>query len=412
MKARAEAGFSYRSLMAVRGFARLAASMVLARTAAQMWQLALVLFVLQKFRSPALAGLTVFFAAAPGIVVSPLAGALLDRHGRVGLILLDYVAAGLSLALIVALSITGGLAPALLLPIVAVSSLTYPLSNTGTRSLFPLMVPRELWDRANAVDSAAYAVTGIVGPALAGVLTAWAGGDIALLVTAAFFVLPALMLLGMAEVPPSVAAKTGLLSDAWSAVRYVLSNPTMRGLALSISVLNVGAGMLIVGLPVMIFQRLHSSAALVGELWALSGLASVVSVFFFGRLNSEGRERLMLAASMVAYAAGYLVVAFSSSATWAAAGMALGGLANGPLDLGIFSLRQRRTDPAWFGRAFAVSMSLNFSGIPVGAALCGPLVSFSIPLALGLGAAISALAGLVALAAIPKGSRPAELSPA
>jgi len=131
MKARAEAGFSYRRLMAARGFARLAASMVLARTAAQMWQLALVLFVLQKFRSPALAGLTVFFAAAPGIVVSPLAGALLDRHGRVGLILLDYVAAGLSLALIVALSITDQLTPAILLPIVAVSSLTYPLSTPG-----------------------------------------------------------------------------------------------------------------------------------------------------------------------------------------------------------------------------------------------------------------------------------------
>ena len=43
--------------------------------------LTLVLFVLQRFHSPSLAGITVFLAIAPGIALSPIAGALLDRHG-------------------------------------------------------------------------------------------------------------------------------------------------------------------------------------------------------------------------------------------------------------------------------------------------------------------------------------------
>lgn len=29
------------------------------------------------------------------------------------------------------------------------------------------------------------------------------------------------------------------------------------------------------------------------------------------------------------------------------------GLASGPLDIALFTIRQRRTDPAWTGRAFA-----------------------------------------------------------
>jgi len=33
------------------------------------------------------------------------------------------------------------------------------------------------------------------------------------------------------------------------------------------------------------------------------------------------------------------------------------GIANGPLSVAMFSLRQRATDPSWFGRAFAVSMN-------------------------------------------------------
>ena len=54
--------------------------------------------------------------------------------------------------------------------------------------------------------------------------------------------------------------------------------------------------------------------------------------------------------------------------------MAISGLANGPLDIALFTLRQRRTDPAWMGRAFTVSMNLNFSGFPIGAAVAGVLV--------------------------------------
>lgn len=106
---------SYRGLLGVPGFARLAVGMLLARAAAQIWQLALVLLVLQKFGSPQLAGLAVFFATGPAIAASPFAGALLDRHGRVRLVLLDYLVAGVALSLIVVLSFTGQLRPTALL---------------------------------------------------------------------------------------------------------------------------------------------------------------------------------------------------------------------------------------------------------------------------------------------------------
>jgi MFS family permease len=106
-----------------------------------MMQLTLVLFVLQRFHSPTLAGITVFLAIAPGIASSPLAGALLDRHGRVRLITLDYLVGATSLIAIASLDLAGDLTPVALLPIVAVSSLTYSLSNSGARSLLPLIVP-------------------------------------------------------------------------------------------------------------------------------------------------------------------------------------------------------------------------------------------------------------------------------
>src|SRR3989441_9802396 len=155
---------TYRDLFRIPSFPRLATSVMLARTASQMMLLTLVLFVLQRFHSPSLAGITVFLSIAPGVALSPIAGALLDRHGRVRLITLDYLVGFVTLALIAGLDVGGRLTPWVLLPIVTVSSLTYSLSNSGARSL-PLIVPARLWDRVNALDSIAYAVTIGAGPA-------------------------------------------------------------------------------------------------------------------------------------------------------------------------------------------------------------------------------------------------------
>src|SRR5213080_587067 len=233
---------TYPDLFRIPTFPRLASSVVLARTANAMMQLALVLFTLQRFHSPTLAGVTVFLAIAPGIAMSPIAGALLDRHGRVRLIMLDYAVGALSLFLIAGLDAAGRLTPAVLLPIVTVGALTYSLSNSGARSLLPLIVPARLWDRVNALDSIAYAVTIGAGPAFAGALTAWAGPRLALAATAGVFLLAAVFIVRLPE-PLIAGTSRSVIADARAGLIYVLvHNAALRGIALTVSILNVGFG--------------------------------------------------------------------------------------------------------------------------------------------------------------------------
>src|SRR5207245_2721936 len=105
---------------------------LLVRAGASMWQLALVLFVLQRFGSPSLAGISVFLAIAPGVLVSPIAGALLDRFGRVRLMVSDYAVSAAALAGIVVLAnLHAPLAPILVL--VVIGSLLNPLRALGPR---------------------------------------------------------------------------------------------------------------------------------------------------------------------------------------------------------------------------------------------------------------------------------------
>jgi MFS family permease len=402
---------TYPALFRIPAFPRLAASVLLARTASQMMQLALVIFVLQRFHSPTLAGVTVFLAVAPGIAVSPLAGALLDRHGRVRLITLDYLVGALTLAAIVALDLAGRLNPAVLLPIVTVSALTFSLSNSGARSLLPLVVPKHLWDRANALDSIAYAVTIGAGPALAGTLTASFGSRVALGGTAILFLAAALSMIRLPE--PRVRTSSGpVLAQAWQGVVYVVRrNATLRGIVLVMSLMNLGMGILVVAIPVMVFQRLHGNAALAGELWAVYGLATVPSALIAGRFDSRGRELTVMALSTLVTAAGVATLALASNPFVAIGAMLVAGLSIGPFDVSMFSMRQRRTDPAWFGRAFAVSMGLNWAGQPIGSAVSGPLIQLGLPLTFLVSAGlIAASAGLIRLV-IPAehpGTIPAE----
>jgi MFS family permease len=391
---------SYRRLFAIEGFPRLVASMLLARVAGQMVALILVLLALQRYGSAELAGLVTFLAVAPGIVASPVAGALLDRHGRTRLVVLDYFIAAASLALIAGLAAGDALPVPLLLLIVTVSSLTQPLSNTGVRTLFPLIVPARLWERANAIDSNGYVVASIIGPALAGALVAGLGSPMALAVTAAIFAIAGVVAIGLRD--PATRTDTGrLLADAWRGLVYVSRHPTLRALALSVSTANLGWGIFFLTLPVLVLQEFGGGPEFVGLLFAVLGISGSVSVLLMGRVSTLGRERQLLAASMLGHAAAFALILVFPNPVVAAIAMVALGISSGPFDIVLFTLRQRRTDPAWLGRAFAVSMALNFAGFPIGSAIGGAVVPWSITVALAAAVLFQILGAVFSMVAIP-----------
>jgi hypothetical protein len=117
----------------------------------------------------------------------------------------------------------------------------------------------------------------------------------------------------------------------------------------------------------------------------------MISALRFGRMDTRGREWRLLVLPMLGIApfvALLLVPAVVEGidpavgllfvAAWAIGG----GILNGPIDIALFTIRQRRTDPAWTGRAFAVSMAMNFVGFPIGAALAGALAEQSLATAI------------------------------
>lgn len=413
----ADADVSYRALLRIPGLARVIGSMQLARIAGAMTGVALVLFTLLEYDSAPLAGIVTLASILPGLILSPIAGALLDRHGRVRLVQVDYLVAAAALVLVGALSLAGELPPWLLVLITAAASLTNPLSQTGLRSLFPIMVPRRLWERINAVDSNGYVIAIIVGPPVAALLLSALGPAAGLIVIAVPMAAASLILVGVHEPHTETVTTGNLLRDAWQGLVYVLRNPTLRGLGVGMTLNNFGNGMVSIILPLLVLDAIGGSELSVGIAFAVSGLTGIASAFLVGRMRLFGREQRMLWVSMLAMALPAALL-LPGAAGWAGgllagyglvlASQAIYGLFSGPLDVSMFTLRQRRTDPAWLGRAFAVSMAINFSGFPIGAAVAGALAEWSLVAAVALAVVAAIASGVASALLVPRADRPGE----
>jgi MFS family permease len=395
---------SYRALFAVPALARVLMSMQIARIAQSMISIVMILFALQRYDDPSLAGLVAFASIFPGMIISPIAGALLDRHGRVRLIVLDYAVVAVALTAVATLSLGGDLPAWLLVTITAVSSLTGPLSSSGLRSLFPLLVPKELWERVNALDSNGWVLATVVGAPMGAVIAQIVGFEPAMLGIASAYVVAALVIFGGPDPRTEVASTGNLLRDAWLGLVYTWNNRTLRALALALSVMNLSGGAIEIIVPVVILKQLGMGQDVVGYMFGLMGAAGVVSAFMSGRIQTEGRERTMLVVPGFGFIAATAVLLLPWGLIPIVFYMIACGLLNGPLDIALFTLRQRRTDPAWMGRAFTVSMNLNFSGFPIGAAIAGAMLSVCpVEWVIGFAVAANVAGALLAYVMIPRG---------
>ena len=397
---------SYRAVLRIEQLRSLLLAALFARLADRMLGLVLVLYALARFHSPLLAGWVGFAALAPGLVVSPLAGALLDRTGPAWGIAADMAGSTASILMLCMLAAAGEDSVASVLCVAGLYSLTNPLSAAGVRTLLPRLVPPAARSQANALDTTIHAGVDVCGPAVAGMLTGLAGAIPALLAVAACYAAACGALLPALRRHPRVPPlwRDGLFADAAAGVAYVVRHPSLRPLALGYAAYNLAWGILLVVVPVLALRFAGSGSRgdlLAGILWAASGVAAAISSLLSGRYAVPSMQRGLMMAGMVATAIAIWPVSARFGLNGLAAGLVLVGAMAGPVDVGVLTLRQHRTDPAWLGRVIAVSMGFNLSGAPIGMALGGALLGWSSQAAL-VAAAVACVTGALALRWIPQ----------
>jgi MFS family permease len=373
-------------------------------------------------------GAAVAAYSLPGAAGAVLLRRWLRGRGGAGLVLVNAVLRAAALGLIGCLAIAHLLDPAGYVGLLGVSSLLSAWGVAGKYTLIADLLPAEQRVAGNTVFGLADQLSLMIGPALAGVVTALAGPAIVIAADAASWVVLAI---SYARIAPLAAARpTHLLESeppraspalapdpapsdpapsdpapsdpaavpsaaaepepsGWAVIR---SSPVLPGLLALSFVFYLLYGPIEVALPVHVASDLHGSAALLGTFWAVFGVGAVI-----GELSAPFLRRLPVWPTMTAIVIGWgLALAPLGLRTplWTAlAAFFVAAVIWGPWMSLSMAVLQEASPPGVLAQVIAARSSLLILASPLGTALGGPIVA-------GLGARRTLLTSAVATVAL------------
>lgn len=345
--------------------------------------------------SSLLAGITI--SAAVG---GPVLGALLDRAGRPGRLLagaLVLYAAGLGMILVG----LGRLPFAVTILIAVLTGLLGPALSGGWTAQLPRVVLGDRLSRANALDAMTFSVASLAGPALAGGVAEALGSPTAVVVSVVLIAsaLPAAWMLPARPGRARGARTSSVISDLAAGIRVIAGRPLLARATVTSVVSCVAQGMLMACIPLLGARVLGGAGrgAVLLSCMAISALVANAVLARFPRAVAPGA--IIWASALVQAAA--LALAASSRPVVLIVAVLVVGIGEGPQLAALFAVRHREAPEHLRGQIFTTGASLKITGFAVGAAVAGPVATWSLPGALVLAASVAAVAAL-AFFAIPR----------
>ena len=237
----------------------------LARLADEMVAFTLVLLVLERTDSPALAGLTGAAYALPAVVTGPLLGAWLDRtpYRRSALALNQAVLGVVMLSL---LGVVGHSAHWVTPVLAAVAGATLPMVSGGFTSMLPSLVPQERLARANSLEAASFGAATITGPATAATISAVFSVETAVLVIALAATLSIVAITRLPALPRAVTGGEPFMASVVGGLAHLARTPRLRASTVTTTLLLGVMGILLITLPLHM-ESLGMPTSAAGYLW-------------------------------------------------------------------------------------------------------------------------------------------------
>ena len=350
-------------------------------------------FVLDLTGSYARMGIVGFFTVMPRVIATFFGGQAVDRLGfRTASIVSDLLS-GVSVCGIPVLHATGHLTfPWLIVLVIAGAFFDGPGATAKDAMVPELAASAGIGlDRVNALFQGARRISMFVGPVVAGFLVAVGGPAQVLWVNAAVFGLSALVTITLI---PAVDAPTQAAGEPESfranilfGFRFIRQQRLLMWLAGTICLMNfLDAPLATVQLPALVREHYGSSRELGILLGAEGGGAVLGAIAFSGIAGRLSRRRTFIACFFVV-GVSMLVLSLAPAYPVAVAIMFLMGLAGGPLNPILMSIRQERVSLPFRARVFGTTTAIAFVAIPFGQLVGGYMVEW-----LGVQVVIAAVA--------------------
>ena len=346
--------------------------------------------------------LVAFFHFGPTILLSPIAGALVDRWDRKLVMMLSDLAAGMMSVLVLLLYATGNLEIWHLYLTGAFAGAFEAFQFPAYSAAVTTMVPKEQYVRANGMLSLAESASGVFAPLAGGILLGIVGvsGVLAIDVVTFMVAIGALLLVRVPQPQTTAAGQEGkgsLWKESLYGFRYIFDRPSLLGLQLVFLASNLTASFAFAVMAPMILAQTGSDQVALGGVQAILGVGGVVGGLLLSVWGGPKRRvHGVLLGMTLSSVLGELVL----------------GLGNGPLvwSIGAFfssffipiingsnqAIWQAKVAPDVQGRVFSARRLIAQLSWPIATLLAGPLADFLFEPAMAVGGPLaSSFGGLV-----------------
>lgn len=368
-----------RQVSGFRGFSVMWFGQTVSLVGTAMSRFALTIWAYELTGSATALAMVALFSFAPTIIMSPIAGALVDRWNRKAIMILADTTAGISTIAILILFSLGGLQIWHLYVAGAFASTFEAFQFPAFSAAITMMLDKQDYGRASGMRSIAESGSTIVAPVFATiVLVAFGIGGVLLIDVITFVIAMATLIFVLIPEPDQTdtgrKAQGSLLTESLFGFRYIAANPPLLGIQIIFSFVNLFGIISFTLLPIMVLARTGNDEVTLATVQSMLGIGGLIggiimSIWggpkrrvhgvFMGMFLSGifGQMLLGIGQNVITWSVGAFMLMFfipfvngSNQAIW-----------------------QSKVPPDLQGRVFSVRRLVAQITMPIGILLIGPL---------------------------------------
>lgn len=377
----------------------------------QAYLVALMFWTLEATGSASIMGLLLMTSALPGVLIGPIAGAVVDRHSRKAIIVGSDVARGVATLAVAALvgwrTESTGFVLCGLFALSLFSGMVGSLFRPAIAAAIPDLVSRDHVQAANSLNQTSVQSAAVLGQVLGGVLYRALGAPLLFMMDGVSYLVSGASecLIRLPRAPKPAPRVRGALREYVSQTRdgfeYVWVRSGLKTFIVTAAALNFFFMPIFVLLPFYVTTQLGQGPAWYGFLLAAMSAGSLVGIALAGMLPAVAQRRAQPIIPALIVVSLLMATLGSVSQPGLALVWTFGlGALTGLINIIVITQVQLTTPAHLRGRVLALLFALTGAATPFGMALggvAGDLIGQNIPLLYG---SVGAAATLVVLSAV------------
>ena len=370
-----------KKLTGMKGFTIVWIGQFVSVLASTMTNFGLTIWMFQQTRSAtAMAILQVCFIL-PFLLLSPIAGAMVDRYNRKMMMMVSDLFAVSATVGILILQATGSLEFWHLYVAAVINGLGNTFQWPAYSSAITTMVSKEQYGRANGMMSLIGSGPQVFAPLLAGALLPLIGltGLLALDVITFFIAIFALLIVFVPQpekTKEGQAHSSNLWEESLYGFRYIFKRPSLLGLQIIFFFGNLFVGIAFAVFAPMILSRTNDNAAIFGSVQSIGAIGGVVGGLIMSAwIGFKNRVHGVLLGWFV-WGLSFTMLGFGTNLWLWAPGMVIGSIMGALINTSNQAIWQSKVAPDGQGRVFAARRLIAWFTQPIAPLIGGALADY------------------------------------